>query len=239
MGRRAGIPLAACALFWGVAAAADEASRYEIEFDLTDSVVVAGGLLEIPPDGAIGSGSLLLSVPATAAGYVFPGAAEISDLEFALTANASRFSTTVSGPFAAAQQGSAAGTLSNALDEVVLSSPVFLDRNGTISCTGTFCWLFADAFPLVTAGIESIPAPATLKVANLGQWGGATLSDTIAVTMNSGTAVFRITGAERRRTYLPEPRAVEVIVAGGLVLALLARRRLPAERAALRSRRRR
>jgi hypothetical protein len=61
MGRRAGIPLAGCALFWAVAAATDEASRYEIEFDLTDSVVVAGGLLEIPPDGAIGSGSLLLS----------------------------------------------------------------------------------------------------------------------------------------------------------------------------------
>jgi hypothetical protein len=53
--------------------------------------------------------------------------------------------------------------------------------------------------------------------------------------MDSGTAVFRITGAERRRTYLPESRAIEVIAAGGVALTLLGRRRFPAERAVLRA----
>jgi hypothetical protein len=224
MSRAARMPIAGCALLWGAAAAADEPSRYEILFDLTDSVVVAGGLIEIPPDGTVGSGSLRLSVPATAAGYVAPGAAEISDLTFSLNANASHFGTTLTGPFSAVQQGTAAGTLSDAIDEVVLSSPLFLDRTGTISCDGYFCWLFADTFPLEMVGIESIAAPATLKVANLGQLGRATVSDTIAVTMNTGTAVFRIQGEETSRSFVPEPRRMEMILAGCLALALLQRR---------------
>ncbi|TMA31503.1 MAG: PEP-CTERM sorting domain-containing protein [Deltaproteobacteria bacterium] len=43
--------------------------------------------------------------------------------------------------------------------------------------------------------------------------------------MNSGTAVFRMLGEEKRRTYVPEPGATEMITAGGLGLALLGWRR--------------
>jgi hypothetical protein len=53
--------------------------------------------------------------------------------------------------------------------------------------------------------------------------------------MDSGTAVFRIAGEEKRPTYVPESRAVEVIAAGGVALTLLGRRRFPAERAVLRA----
>jgi len=220
--------VAGCAFLCGSAATA-QTPRVEIEFDLDNSVVVAGGLIEIPPAGAIDSGSFLLSVPATPEGDVLPGPVEISDLSFSLTTDASPFLATLAGPFAVVQQGIAAGTLSDTLDEVVLSSPLFLDRSGTISCSGLFCWLFADAFPLVLAGVESIPAPATLQVAALNEPGSATVSETLAVTMNSGTAIFRMQGQEERRTFLPEPGTTEMITAGCLALALLERRRRPAK----------
>jgi hypothetical protein len=39
--------------------------------------------------------------------------------------------------------------------------------------------------------------------------------------MSSGTAVFRIQGEESQRAFVPEPRAIEMLAAGGLLLALL------------------
>ncbi len=218
-----------CALLAGTAAGAEE-PRVEIEFDLVNSVVAAGGSIVIPPDGTIDSGTLLLSVPATTQGDVLPGPVEISDLRFALTTDAAPFAATLTGPFAVVQQGTAQGTLSDSMDAVVLSSPLFLDRSGTISCAGPFCWLFAAGFPLVLAGIESIPAPATLQVADLNEPGRATVSETLAVTMNSGKAVFRILGEEKNRILLPEPGPTATITAGCFALALLGRSRRAADR---------
>jgi hypothetical protein len=213
------ILIACCGVLWGASTAGEE-PHVEIEFDLPHSVIAAGGLIEIPPDGAVDSGTLRLTIPVTQQGDPIPGPVEISDLSFSLTADASPLFATVTGQFAVVQQGIATGDLSDTVDEVALSSPLFLDRSGTISCSGFFCWLFADAFPLVLAGVEALPS-ATLRVANLRWTGSATISDTLAVTMNSGTAIFRMLGEEKRRTYVPEPGATEMIAAGGAALALL------------------
>jgi len=221
--RALAIVIATFTALWGATSRA-ATPRVEIEFDLANSVVAAGGAIVIPPDGSIESGTLRLSVPVTDEGDPIPGPVDISELSFSLTAEGP-FYIKVTGPLAVVQQGIATGTLSEALDGVVLSSPLFLDRNGRISCTGFFCWLFADAFPLVLAGVESLPAAATWQVTDLRELGSATISNTLAVTMNSGTAVFRMLGEEKRRTYVPEPGATEMITAGGLGLALLGWRR--------------
>jgi hypothetical protein len=218
--------IAAVTAFWGATSRA-ATPRVDIDFDLVHSVVTAAGVIAIPPDGSIQSGTLRLSVPVTDQGDPIPGPVDISNLSFSLTADASPFYTEVTGPLSVVQQGTATGTLSQAMDGVVLSSPLFLDRNGTISCSGFFCWLFADAFPLVFAGVDSIPSAATWQVSDLGEPGSAAISETLAVTMNSGSAVFRMLGEERSRTYVPEPGAAQMLAAGGLGLALLgwARRR--------------
>jgi hypothetical protein len=195
-----------------------------IEFDLARSVVVAGGAFEIPPNGSIDYGTVILSVPATAQGQILPGPAEIAYLNFSLDTDANWLETSLTGPFEVVQQGTAAGTLNDAKDGVLLSTPLFLDRRGTISCGGPFCRLFASGFPIVFAGIEAIPAPATLQVAGLDDPGRATISDVLAVTMNGGTALFRIQGDETIRVLLlPEPGAAGMAAAAALALGVLER----------------
>jgi hypothetical protein len=75
----------------------------------------------------------------------------------------------------------------------------------------------------VLAGVEAIPTPATLRLADLNEAGGASASWTIAATLGSGTAVFRMQGEEESR--VPEPGATSMLVAGCIALALLDRRR--------------
>lgn len=203
------------------------AAVIEIDFDFTATTVSAvGGLINIPPDGAVTSGSATVRVPGNGTATISSGTGSISGFTLGISVNAFTLGVVVTGSVNAAQLGSAMGTLSASLMQLALTSPFLIQSAGNLDCTGAAAvCAFLGTFPVSFSGTQTLPPPFQLAIANVNTPGSAVVTGTTFVTIGGQSAILSLVGNEVSRTELPEPAPMLQLGAAGLALLFLARRR--------------
>ncbi|MDH5306479.1 MAG: hypothetical protein OEW02_04805 [Myxococcales bacterium] len=199
--------LAACAIVAALllAATRTRAGEIEIEFDLTGSSLSAlGGLINVPPDGAITSGTARIRVPGAGAMTASAGPARLSDFALGLDVNADTGGAVVTGSAAMAQNGVASGTFTGMFTHLALTKPFPMLATGSFPCSGAGCTALG-SFPLTFNGAQTIAPPVNFTLGKIGTPGQATAKGTLLMKLGTHTAVLAVAGSEVSRTYLPEP----------------------------------
>ena len=183
-----------------------------------------GGLIEIPPDGAISAAGATLRVQGAGSLTPLAGPAAISDFTIALTVDANVFGAVVTGFLTATQNGPAFGVLSAGLAGLQLTQTLLLDATGFFDCSGALCGLVG-TFPATVNGTQSLPPPISLTLNGLATLGAAQVGGTLLLSLAGQTALPSLVGTEVSRTFVPEPLRIAQLAAAAVLLALLWRRR--------------
>lgn len=199
------------------------AEPIEIGFDFTgSSISILGGLIEVPPDGSISSGSGVLRLDGTG-GVPVAGGAQLKDLNLAGTFSKSTFGLNIDGSIAATQPAAAGGVLTAGLSSVNLPNPFVMNFSGFANCTGgTGCGVLS--LPANLSGPQTFTIGA-MPVANLASPGNAMLNGTFSLTIGGFSALLTLVGTEVSRTIIPEPASAGLLTLGLLGLVALRRRR--------------
>lgn len=198
------------------------AGTLTIDMDLTGSTLeFLGGVITVPPDGAITSGSASITVPANSATSPLSGPATVSGITLAGTLNATVISqATVTGNVGGNQVAMGTGTLDPGLISIIFGG-ASLALTGLVNCTSTGPQCGFLGLPINLSG--TFPLSGTLPVGNLASVGNATLGGVFAFTVSGISASLQLVGVEVARTFIPEPATGSLVGGGLLVLGGLAR----------------
>jgi len=193
-----------------------------IDFDLSNSVIsILGGILTIPPDGSIASATATVTIQGSSLSNPTPGAAALSDLTLQASVDGTVGGVvTLTGDIAATQVGSAPGSLTAGLGNLMISS-LSLNLSALINCTGGLCPAVG-TFPISVMTITPISGVGNLGVGGFGTIGNATLNAILAITLSGNSAVINLVGQEISRTFtpsVPEPGTFGMLALGLLGLA--------------------
>jgi hypothetical protein len=196
------------------------AGSISIDFDLTDSSVsLIGGILQIPPDGAITVATAHITVPGSGLTSASPGPAQLSSLELAATINGTvGQSVLITGGFTTSQIAGGDGSLAGDLTTLSLLS-LTLNLNGTVDCMGGLCAALG-TFPVSV--MDEPVDPIGLQpftIGGLGTLGAGTLSGVLPFDLDGNDVVVTLVGQEVGRMFVPEP-ASGMLVGFGLLAAL-------------------
>jgi hypothetical protein len=203
--------------------ASAQAGTLTVNFDFSgSSLSMLGGILNIPPQGAIQSASGTVNVSALGSATAVGGPASLDSFQMALTINALIFGNTITGNAAITQIGGAVpGVLNGGLNQINFVSPMQIQQSGVINCTGPSCALLS--LPTTINGTQPLTL-AAMPIANLNNIGNALISGTFDITFAGFTGVLHLVGTEVNRSFVvPEPNSVALI---GLGLAMMAGGRL-------------
>lgn len=203
------------------------AGTISISFDLSGSSVSLPNGVEIPPDGSIQPGAMLVLhlqgdvAPDEASGTVLPGAGVLDELAVAADVNAQTpIDALFTGDLSVAQLSPASGDLavdltSYLLDSIIIELIVFID------CAGSDCGEFG-GFPLDIETVELLPSqPLTLAAINTP--GAATIAGALAIEIGGVSFGVDLQGVEASRAFVvPEPSTGLLLLLG---LAMLRVRR--------------
>jgi hypothetical protein len=219
-----------CLLVGALALASNaQAGTISIEFDLSNSVVsILGGIVTIPPDGAITSASATVNIQGASISAPSGGAASLTGLNIVATVNGTVAAVaTLTGGFTANQIGTANGSLTGGLANLAIGT-LTLNLTGLINCTPAGPCGVLGSFPISLASTNPITGVGSLGVGGLGIFGAATLNAILNVTIGGNTAVVTMLGQEVNRTFLPsvpEPTSIGLFGMGMLGLAAAGWRR--------------
>lgn len=197
-----------------------QAGTITIDFDLSNSVVsILGGIVTIPPDGNINSATARVTIQGANLGSPQAGPAALSNVSMAATVNGTIGSAvTLTGPFSGQQVGTATGSLTGGLNNLVVGT-LTLNVNGLINCFGGLCGVLG-TFPISAVNsLSVITGIVPLGVGGLGSIGAATLNGILSLTLSGNTAVINLVGQEVGRTFVPEPNTFGLVGLGLLGLA--------------------
>lgn len=227
--RRTALPWLAAALLLSapalLLAAPVRAATLSVEFDLTGSTVsLLGGVISVPPDGAVTVGGGRITFLADAfTQQAVAGPAQLEDFAFALSLDADLLGQAhVTGTVAGSQQGSAFASLGPALTQVSLLAPFQVLYTGTVQCAGTGCGALG-TFPVFVG--TPLTFLGALAVGNLASVGNATLQASLPFSLAGFTGVLHLSGAEVSRVFVPEPSSFGLLGLGLAALAAGAARR--------------
>ncbi len=205
-------------LWWSLAlalaATPAHAGTLTIDFDFTGSTVtLLGGVVTVPPDGAVNAGSGSIDFLAdNGTQQAISGAAQIGNASLGVSLNKDLLGLAlITGSVSGAQSGSASGALNAALTQVTLLSPLQILYTGMIQCTGTGCGAVG-TFPVVVNTILSFFGG--VGVGNLASTGNATLNATLPFSLAGFTGVLQLSGVETSRTFVPEPNTAALVALG-------------------------
>lgn len=217
------LPLLALSCLLAVEVRADQLS---IQFDFSgSSLSLLGGIVQIPPDGSITSGSATLVVSAAGLATPIPGGAvSLYNFAAAATVNALTFGNTITGNVVLNQAGPpVAGTLSAGLGNVLFGGPMQISQNGVLNCSGPSCAILS--LPAALTGVQLV-ALGSMPIANLAAIGNALISGTFAITLGGFTGQLHLVGTEVSRVLVPEPSSAGLVALGLAGLAAWRGRRL-------------
>ena len=187
-----------------------------IQFDFTGSTIsMLGGLVQIPPDGSITSGSGTLIVSGAGLATPAAGPATLYSFQLAATVNASTFGNTITGNPTVTQIGGVGGMLTPSLTQAFFG-PMQIALGGALGCTGPTCAILS--LPAVLGGTQFL-ALAPLPLGNLASVGNAFIDGTFAITFNGLTGSLHLVGAEVSRVVIPEPHTAGLLALGIFALA--------------------
>jgi len=216
------LPLLALSCLLAVQVRADQVS---ILFDLSgSSLSLLGGIVQIPPDGSITSGTAQLTVSAVGLATPIPGAVSLKNFAAAATVNALTFGNTITGNVVLNQAGPpVTGTLSAGLGNILFGGPMQVAQNGMLNCAGPSCAILS--LPAALTGVQAV-ALGSMPIANLAAIGGAMISGTFDITLAGFTGQLHLVGTEVSRVLVPEPGSAGLLALGLAGLAAWRGRRV-------------
>lgn len=217
------LPLLALSCLLAVQARADQ---FGIQFDFSgSSLSLLGGLLQIPPDGSITSGSAQLVVSAVGLATPIPGGmVALNSFTAAATVNAVTFGNTITGNVALIQFAPGVpGTLSAGLQNVLFAGAMHVTQNGVLNCAGPSCGILS--LPAALTGAQLVQL-GSMPIANLAAVGNALISGTFAITIAGFTGQLHLVGTEVSRVMVPEPGSAGLVAFGLVGLAAWRGRKL-------------
>lgn len=206
-------------------AAPVHAGTLAIDFDFTgSSVTLLGGIVTVPPDGAVTAGSGRIEFLADdLSQQAISGPAQLGDASLAVSLDRDLLGLAlITGAVAGSQSGAALGSLNAALSQLTLLSPLQILYTGTIHCTGTGCGAVG-TFPVVVNTILSFLGG--VGVGNLASTGNATIQASLPFSLAGYTGILQLSGVETSRTFIPEPHTFGLTALGLAALASATRLR--------------
>jgi hypothetical protein len=217
------LPLLAVSCLLAVQARAD---HYIIDFDFSgSSLSLLGGIVQIPPDGSITSGSAQLVVSAVGIATPIPGGfVALRNFSAAATVNAITFGNTITGNVVLNQvDPGASGNLTAGLANAFFAGPMQVSQGGVLNCVGPSCDILS--LPTTLTGTQ-LPNLGNMPIANLAAVGNALISGTFAITIAGFTGQLQLVGTEVSRVFVPEPGSAGLVAFGLAGLAVWRGRRL-------------
>lgn len=184
---------------------AARAGTITIEFDLSDSALSAGGIIEVPPNGGFPRASAIVRVPG--AGISTPSGGQATLLSFVWSVTFNVLTTTAgvqltfTGNIFLEGLEQAFGTLTPSLALLTFPQPARASYGFFLDCfPKSICNYGTSSFP-VSYGGTTLSPPGSMQVGNLAQNGQAT----IMLTDVDTDSLILIVGREVSRTFAPEP----------------------------------
>lgn len=204
------------------------AGTISIGFDFSQSSLsILGGLIDIPPSGAITSASATIDVPGSGLATPEAGVARLRSLTLAGTLDATVLGmASLSGSLDGMQVGTAEGSLTAGLANLFFQSAV-LSLSVFVDCTPTAVCDFVADFPIQVTGPQTFSPFGTLPIAGLDSPGNALVTASVEIVIAGLSATLSLVGNEVSRTFVPEPGSFGLVAAGlaGLAAAFRLRPR--------------
>lgn len=181
------------------------AGTITVEFDLGDSTVSLGGLIDVPPDGSFPRASAIVRVPGNGLSTPVGGPATLVSVVWSVTWDAPvssyGYQVTFTGNIFLEGLEPAFGTLTPGLGLLTFPNPARVSQGFFLDCfPKVLCNAGGSYFPISTGGTALSP-PGTIQVGNLAQNGQATLR--LASSVDTYASVM-IVGREVDRSFVPE-----------------------------------